>query len=46
MVRVKLTTVSSAVVTIVQEWGLKVWLMPYALIPLLPMLADEVELVV
>jgi len=26
--------------------GLKVWLMPCALIPLLPILADEVELVV
>ena len=38
--------VSNAVITIVQELGLKVWLMPCALIPLLPILTDGVELVV
>jgi len=38
--------VSNDVITIVKECGLKVWLMPCSLIPLLPILADEVELVV
>jgi len=38
--------VSNAVVKSVQEWGLKDGLMPCALIPLQPILADEVELVV
>ena len=29
-----------------KSWGLKVWLMPRALIPLIAILADQVELVV
>src|SRR6218665_1444293 len=44
MVRVK--QLAMLLLQLSKSGGLKVWLMPCALIPLLPILADEVELVV